>query len=54
MTLVPVTDADKARVAEISISAVLPEWAAKCEASYPGCTQIWNDTVGAARGLTIE
>ncbi|WP_299476840.1 TRAP transporter substrate-binding protein DctP [uncultured Roseibium sp.] len=54
MTLVPVSDADKARVAEISVSKVLPEWAAKCEASYPGCTKIWNDTVGAARGLTIE
>jgi TRAP-type C4-dicarboxylate transport system substrate-binding protein len=54
MTLVPVSDADKARVAEISATAVLPEWAAKCEASYAGCTQIWNDTVGAARGLKIE
>lgn len=54
MTLVPVSDADKAKVAEISASAVLPEWAAKCEGSYPGCTEIWNGTVGAARGLTIE
>ncbi len=54
MTLVSVSDADKAKVAAISASAVLPEWAAKCEASYPGCTQVWNDTVGAARGLTIE
>jgi TRAP-type C4-dicarboxylate transport system substrate-binding protein len=54
MTLVPVTDEDKARVAEISVSAVLPEWAEKCEASYPGCKQIWNDTVGAARGLTLD
>ncbi|MFD1343244.1 TRAP transporter substrate-binding protein [Litorisediminicola beolgyonensis] len=54
MTLVPVSDADKARVAEISASAVLPEWAEKCEASYPGCKQLWNDTVGAARGLSID
>ena len=54
MTLVPVSDADRARVGEISVSAVLPEWAAKCEASYPGCTEIWNATVGAARGLKIE
>lgn len=54
MTLVPVSDADKARVGEISVSEVLPEWAAKCEASYPGCTEIWNATVGAARGLKIE
>ena len=54
MTLVPVSDADKARVAEISAAKVLPEWAAKCEASYPGCTALWNETVGAARGLSIE
>jgi len=54
MTLVPVSDADKAEVAKISVTKILPEWAAKCEASYPDCTKIWNDTVGAARGLTIE
>lgn len=54
MKLVPVTDEDKAKVAEISVSAVLPEWAEKCEASYPGCKGIWNETVGAARGLTLE
>lgn len=54
MTLVPVTDTDKARVAEISATAVLPDWAATCEASYPGCTAIWNETIGDARGLSIE
>ena len=54
MTLLPVSDEDKATVAAISVSAVLPEWAEKCEASYPGCKAIWNDTVGAARGLTLE
>lgn len=54
MTLVPVSDEDKAKVAEISVTKILPEWAEKCEASYPGCKGIWNETVGAARGLTIE
>ncbi|MEM6383148.1 MAG: TRAP transporter substrate-binding protein [Pseudomonadota bacterium] len=54
MTLVPVSDEDKARVAEISVTNILPEWAATCENSFPGCTAIWNETVGAARGLTIE
>lgn len=54
MTLVPVSDSDKARVGEIAVSKILPEWAEKCEASYPGCKEIWNSTVGAARGLTIE
>ncbi|WP_308917998.1 TRAP transporter substrate-binding protein [Jannaschia sp. LMIT008] len=54
MELVPVTDADAAKVAEIASAEILPEWAEKCEAAYPGCTAIWNETVGAARGLTIE
>lgn len=54
MTLVPVTDEDRARVAEISATSVLPNWAATCEASFPGCTSIWNDTIGAVRGLSIE
>lgn len=54
MTLVPVSDADKAKVAEISASEVLPEWAAKCDANFPDCSKIWNETVGAARGIVIE
>jgi TRAP-type C4-dicarboxylate transport system substrate-binding protein len=54
MKLIPVSDVDKARVAEISVSAILPEWAATCEASFPGCKDIWNETVGAARGLSID
>lgn len=54
MALIPVSEADKAKVAEISVTKILPEWAEKCEASYTGCTAIWNDTVGAARGLEIQ
>lgn len=54
MTLVPVSDADKAKVAEISATKVLPEWAAKCDATFPDCSKIWNETVGAARGIVIE
>lgn len=54
MTLVPVSDADKATVAKISASKVLPEWAAKCDAAYPECSKVWNETVGAARGFVIE
>lgn len=54
MKLVPVSDADKAKVADIALSKVLPEWAARCEAGFAGCTQTWNDTIGKARGLTIQ
>ncbi len=54
MTLVPVSDADKAKVAEIALAKVLPAWAARCEAGFAGCTTLWNDTIGKARGLTIK
>jgi TRAP-type C4-dicarboxylate transport system substrate-binding protein len=54
MTLVPVSDADKAKAAEIAASKVLPEWAEKCNANFPDCSKIWNETVGAARGIVIE
>lgn len=54
MTLVPVSDADKGRVAEIAQSKVLPEWAARCAVTYADCVSVWNDTIGAARGLVIQ
>lgn len=54
MTLTPVSPEDQAQVAALTQAKVLNDWAANCEASYPGCTAIWNDTVGAARGLKIE
>ena len=53
MTLVDVNEADVARVKSLSQKVVLPDWAAKCETTYPGCTKVWNDTVGKARGLSI-
>lgn len=54
MTLVPVADADRARVAAIALETILPEWASRCEATYPGCAETWNSTIGAARGLAIK
>ncbi|MEO1018419.1 MAG: TRAP transporter substrate-binding protein [Pseudomonadota bacterium] len=54
MTLVPVSDADIEEVKSAAQAVVLPDWAERCEASYEGCTAVWNDTVGAARGLTIQ
>ena len=46
--LVELTDADRAKSAEIVQSAVLPNWAKRCGAE---CTQEWNDTVGKAIGI---
>lgn len=54
LTLVPVSEADKARVTEIAASQILPEWAERCSVTFPDCAKVWNETIGAARGLTIE
>lgn len=52
MTLVDVTQDDLDRVKAAAADVVLPDWAARCEATYPGCVAVWNETVGAARGMT--
>ncbi len=52
MTLVEVNDADIARVKKAAETVILPNWAQRCEASYPDCAAVWNRTVGAARGIT--
>lgn len=52
MTLVDVSDADRAAVSAAATAVVLPDWVARCEATYEGCTAVWNETVGAARGMT--
>lgn len=54
LTLVSVSDADKARVGDIAKAKILSEWADRCTASFPDCATVWNETIGAARGLTIE
>lgn len=51
MTLVDVSDKDRELVSKAASDVVLPDWVARCEASYKGCTEIWNETVGAARGF---
>ena len=52
MTLVEVTDGDRMLVSEAATAVVLPDWVNRCEATYEGCTAVWNETVGAARGFT--
>jgi TRAP-type C4-dicarboxylate transport system substrate-binding protein len=54
LTLVPVSEADKALVTEISVEKILPEWAGRCAATFPDCAKVWNETIGASRGLAIE
>ncbi len=51
MTLVEVSADDLARVKKAAETVVLPAWIERCEATYPGCTEVWNETVGKARGI---
>ena len=50
MTLVELSDADKARAIEVLESAILPDWAERAGGDWP---QRWNDSVGAALGVSI-
>lgn len=53
MALVPVSDADNAKVKKISQDKILGEWAGRCEKNFPGCAKVWNDSIGAALKLNI-
>ena len=50
MTLVEVSDADFARAREVLVGEVLPDWAERAGADW---AKRWNDSVGAAVGVTI-
>lgn len=50
MTLVELSDADKARAIEVLEASILPDWAERAGGDWP---QRWNDSVGAALGVSI-
>lgn len=54
MTLVEISDADYAKVNEIAETVVLPIWKETCNAVDSTCSDVWNETAGAAAGLTIK
>jgi TRAP-type transport system periplasmic protein len=49
MTLVPVKESDLERHAQVVREHVVPNWARRCGAE---CAAEWNETVGAALGIT--
>jgi len=53
MTLVEVSEEDRAKIKEAVTAAVLPTWAEKCNSIDPECGRIWNGTVGEARGFEM-
>jgi TRAP-type C4-dicarboxylate transport system substrate-binding protein len=50
MTLVELSEADKARAIEVLEASILPDWASRAGGDWP---QRWNDSVGAALGVSI-
>lgn len=54
MTLVPVSDADNAKVKAISQNKILGEWAGRCKSTYPECATVWNSTIGTALKVKIS
>ncbi|MDH3688828.1 MAG: TRAP transporter substrate-binding protein [Gammaproteobacteria bacterium] len=54
MKLVPVASEDERKVKEAVTAVVLPLWKETCNRVNPECTGAWNNTVGKARGYTIE
>jgi TRAP-type C4-dicarboxylate transport system substrate-binding protein len=49
MTVVPVSDADKALLKKALSDTVLPKWAARCQGD---CVATFNDSIGKVVGLT--
>ena len=50
MTLVELSEDDKARAIEVLESSILPDWASRAGGDW---AQRWNDSVGAALGVSI-
>lgn len=54
MTEIPPSAADLERLKASVGAVILPTWAETCDANFPECSKIWNETIGAVRGLKIE
>ncbi len=48
LTLVPVSESDRALVQRILVETVVPKWAARCG---PDCAERWNETIGRVVGI---
>lgn len=54
MKLVEISAADREAIKAVAEKVVLPIWKKTCNAVDPGCAAKWNETAGAAAGLTIQ
>ena len=51
MTVVPVSDSDKALLKKVMAETVVPKWAARCSGD---CVPAWNDSIGKVVGITAK
>ena len=54
MSVIEVSDADKQKMKKAVENAVLPEWAKSANEIDKNASTIWNETAGAAAGVTIS
>ena len=54
LTLVDISDDDLTRLREIAADAIVSDWAERCARTYDDCATVWNQTVGATRGISVE
>lgn len=54
MTEVTPSEADLAQLNASVESVILPTWAETCNANFPECSKVWNETIGEVRGLKID
>lgn len=54
MERIEVTQEDVERMQRAVREAVLPDWIASCEETYPECAEIWNETGGEITGVKAE
>jgi TRAP-type C4-dicarboxylate transport system substrate-binding protein len=50
LTLVEITDADRELIGNAVTEVSFPTWAEVCDASNPGCSEAWMNTVGRVHG----
>lgn len=54
MKLVEISDDDRQKIKQVAEKVVLPIWKKTCDAVDEKCSSVWNETAGAAAGLTIQ
>ena len=54
LALVDISEDDLTRLRQIAADAIVSDWAERCARTYPECASVWNQTVGAIRGISVE